>query len=650
MGKLQKREGLPESIKNAKRFFEMRDTEKDATPQGWNNPDTWKTLNEIPAYKPFGFVAGTGSNYLFIDGDHVIKDGVMLPEAKKAFNRILNNGLTYWEYSVSGTGIHLICDLGKYAEKYDPINNDSNHIIYWIPKDQYEKLDGEAKKALPKIELFYHVNGRYCYFTGNNTEVVEVATDETASAIFKECLQMVDETQQGGSKRIDWESVGAKFNEVDGDTARKIMDALNYIDPDDYPVWIKVGQALQNIGMPFEVWDEWSQKSTKYGDGNEKYGTGYKWGSFRRTDSNWNAGTIFKLAKQGGWNAKEPEKETDEPKKPDNVAEYLKSSFAADVEKYKKSCTVKTGFRNLDAVQEMSPGLYVIGAISSLGKTTFIHQMMDQMALDGTPVIMFSFEQSKLELASKGLARCIARSGAYYKEHLTSTQIRKGISNEHLEKAMRLYEQIGKNEYIVEGNFETTMKDIEDYIKDFLDEHEEKPVVIIDYLQIIQPTDPRQGTKEYMDAHVRALKIMQLKYDLIVIAISSLNRTNYYLPVDYESFKETGAIEYSANVIWGLQLSCLNDELYDKANRIVEKRKKASEAMKQDPREIELVNLKNRFGKSRYKCMFAYCPEDDYFFPIDDIRPVLNEEEDKAVQKFDTTSKDLPKSEPRTVI
>ena len=45
-----------------------------------------------------------------------------------------------------------------------------------------------------------------------------------------------------------------------------------------------------------------------------------------------------------------------------------------------------------------------------------------------------------------------------------------------------------------------------------------------------------------------------------MFVISSLNRSNYTARIDYEAFKESGNIEYTGEVIFGLQLKCINDE------------------------------------------------------------------------------------------
>ena len=46
---------------------------------------------------------------------------------------------------------------------------------------------------------------------------------------------------------------------------------------------------------------------------------------------------------------------------------------------------------------------------------------------------------------------------------------------------------------------------------------------------------------------------MSRDYRLPIIGISSFNRDNYTAPVNLASFKESGAIEYSSDVLIGLQ-------------------------------------------------------------------------------------------------
>ena len=98
----------------------------------------------------------------------------------------------------------------------------------------------------------------------------------------------------------------------------------------------------------------------------------------------------------------------------------------------------------------------------------------------------------------------------------------------------------------------------------------EKPVVIIDYLQVIAADkDPETGrkmteTRQIIDHNITELKRISRDLDITVILISSVNRANYMQPIDFESLKESGGIEYTCDVCWGLQLQCLNDPIFEK--------------------------------------------------------------------------------------
>ena len=92
--------------------------------------------------------------------------------------------------------------------------------------------------------------------------------------------------------------------------------------------------------------------------------------------------------------------------------------------------------------------------------------------------------------------------------------------------------------------------------------------------------------------------------------------TGYHVSHVWVIAGDTIDIEYTADVVWGLQLEALHDKLFDSQGKINEKRRKVKEAKAANPRRIELVCLKNRFGISSYSCMFDYYPQFDFFRPI----------------------------------
>lgn len=304
--------------------------------------------------------------------------------------------------------------------------------------------------------------------------------------------------------------------------------------------------------------------------------------------------------------------------KPDNTTYYIDRLMTGEIELFKND--IKTGFSNLDAqAGGLYPGLYVLAAISSLGKTSFALQLADQLAEAGNDVLFFSLEQSRLELVSKSIARrTVTKDTAgnlQFDNAVTSLGIRKGYLPPQVLAAAEEYKQAaGDRISVIEGNFNCDISFIGDYIRQYIRRNDARPVVFVDYLQILQPAEGqrRQSTKEVIDANITALKRLSRELNITVIAISSVNRANYLQPIDFESLKESGSIEFSADVVWGLQLQCLNDPDFEKEDT-TGKRERVKQAKAATPRKIELCCLKNRYGIANYSCYFEYYPANDLF-------------------------------------
>lgn len=305
--------------------------------------------------------------------------------------------------------------------------------------------------------------------------------------------------------------------------------------------------------------------------------------------------------------------------KPDNTAYYIDQLMSGEIARFRE--VKKTGFANLDEkAGGLNTGLYAIAAISSLGKTTFAAQMADQLAAAGHDVLFFSLEQSRLELVSKSIARRTAQKDM--ENAVTSLSIRRGYLPPQVLTAAKEYAQEVQDRIsVIEGNFACNISFIGEYVRQYIRRTDTRPVVFVDYLQILQPEQTgnrQQSTREMVDNTITELKRISRELDLTVFVISSVNRANYLTPIDFESLKESGGIEYTCDCIWGLQLQCLNDPVFDKANNIKERREKIKEAKAANPRKIELVCLKNRYGVANFSCYFDYYPANDLFQPCSD--------------------------------
>lgn len=304
--------------------------------------------------------------------------------------------------------------------------------------------------------------------------------------------------------------------------------------------------------------------------------------------------------------------------KPDNTADYIRRGMAAEIEVLRAQTGRKTGFTNLDAeAGSIYAGLYCVGAISSLGKTTFVYQLCDQMAAAGEHILYFSMEQSRLEMVSKSIARQTRIENKY---PVSSLQIRTGAKGESITRATAAYLQsVGDRVSVIEGNYGCTVSFIGNTARTYKAQNGKTPIIVVDYLQVLRPdTDPTTGRaptdpRQIVDSNLIALKRLSRELETPVFVICSVNRSNYLTPIDFEAFKESGAIEFTADVVWGLQLEAMNDAIFEKEGKIKEKRETVAKAKAADPRKIELVCLKNRFGKSRYNVHFTYYPAYDYF-------------------------------------
>lgn len=312
-----------------------------------------------------------------------------------------------------------------------------------------------------------------------------------------------------------------------------------------------------------------------------------------------------------------------EAKEEAEKAEYLKSaastyidSFMSDIIENSSNQVISTGFKNLDEILDggLYPGLYIVAARSSLGKTTFVLQMADQIAQQGRDVLIISLEMARSELMARSISRLTFLHEVNTRGKIQNAKTSRGIMTgaryekystyelDTIDAAISEYKKYANHIFIYEG-----MGDIgADQIRKLTDQHKRitgrAPVVIVDYLQIMAPADVRATDKQNADRNVVALKILSRDYETPVISVSSINRQSYNTEISEESLKESGGIEYGSDVVIGLQLRGVGSEDFNK-----------DEAISASPREIELVILKNRNGKSRVKAEFDYHTMFNYY-------------------------------------
>ena len=290
------------------------------------------------------------------------------------------------------------------------------------------------------------------------------------------------------------------------------------------------------------------------------------------------------------------------------LTDYFAHQLKSDIDSLKNYAERKTGFENIDEHQFFSPGLYVIGATPAAGKTTFCWQLLEQLAEHGESCIYCSYEMSGLELFTKTASRRLFLRNS--ETALTAAQIRRGGLSKALDEVILEIANSKANLSVLELQDES-IDELLIRLKPLCLDKQKAPVICLDYLQIVPSS--KESTKLGVDDSVRKLKKFQRDTNTTFIVISSFNRTNYTQSVSFESFKESGNIEYTADVVWALQLNILNSI---NPGNISDSRKKIDEAKKKQPRQIQLKCLKNRQG-TNYDCFFNYHCAHDYFKPCE---------------------------------
>ncbi len=257
---------------------------------------------------------------------------------------------------------------------------------------------------------------------------------------------------------------------------------------------------------------------------------------------------------------------------PDRAEADLVDAFIQDLTH--PSPGYQSGFGHLDLViGGLRPGVFVIAAAPSAGKTTFIKQMADQVAEcnDGVPVLFFSYEQSASELRRKTLARL---------SKIDNQRIREGkVQEGDLAVAVEYIRRFGRRLKVIEADVRHNVGMIRLIAQREKHQAGKSPVIFIDYLQIMPAADLKMKDKRAeVDSLVSELRRLARDIDVPVIVISSMSRA-YYDQAKVEGFKESGGIEYGADLA---AIMSVQAETPDRTER-----------------SIDLVILKNRNGGRR---------------------------------------------------
>lgn len=235
---------------------------------------------------------------------------------------------------------------------------------------------------------------------------------------------------------------------------------------------------------------------------------------------------------------------------------------------------LSTGFRDLDnQTNGLQPSeLVILAARPSMGKTAFVLNLAEAIAdRSQAGVVVFSLEQSKHELAERFL--CI-------RGRLDMHKLRKGeLDEDDRDKLLRVSHELSELPIFIDDQPGRSMSQIGAICRR-LKRKDDVRIVIIDYLQLIEPEDKRAPREQQIAQITRRLKFLAKELEVPVVALAQLNR-GVELREDKRpklaDLRESGAIEQDADIVMFLH----RPEMYDPADH---------------PGEAEVVVAKHRNG------------------------------------------------------
>ncbi len=208
---------------------------------------------------------------------------------------------------------------------------------------------------------------------------------------------------------------------------------------------------------------------------------------------------------------------------------------------------VETGYHRLD---EMTGGLHnseliVLAARPSMGKTAFAMNLAEHAALVlKAPTLFVSLEMSAIELADRLLCS-VARVNGH--------RLRNGtISNEDRARLVEKAALISQSPLYVDDSPGRTVTEIAAAARRIARREGRLGLIVIDYLQLIEPDNPQDPRQEQVARMTRRLKGLARDMNVPIVCLAQLNRQAEVSKDNrpkLSHLRESGAIEQDADVV-----------------------------------------------------------------------------------------------------
>ncbi|RDU70993.1 replicative DNA helicase [Helicobacter brantae] len=263
---------------------------------------------------------------------------------------------------------------------------------------------------------------------------------------------------------------------------------------------------------------------------------------------------------------------------------------------------LNTGFAELNRITTgFNAGeLIIIGARPSMGKTTFVLNMVQKFLSTGKGVAFFSLEMQAEHLMLRMLSSATS---------IPLQDLRIGnLSDEKWEDLSASANFMAKQQLFIDDNSHLTITQLKSKMRKLKLKYPEVSALVVDYLQLMSGSKGGGGEgkrQEEISEISRGLKILAREMQIPVIALSQLNRgleNREDKRPQLSDLRESGAIEQDADVI----LFLYRDDVYRKKEEKAKEEKAKKEGNKytsqyeeKNIEKAEIIVAKNRNGETK---------------------------------------------------
>jgi len=207
-----------------------------------------------------------------------------------------------------------------------------------------------------------------------------------------------------------------------------------------------------------------------------------------------------------------------------------------------------SGFHDLDT---MTGGMHesefiILAARPSMGKTALATNITEYVSIEaGVTTLFVSLEMARIELAQ----RMLCSQG-----RIDASKFRSGfLSGEDRRKLVEASAKLGKAPLFIDDTPARTITEIAACARRLKRRHD-LGLIVIDYLQLIQPDDPRDPRQEQVAKMARRLKALARELRVPILCLAQVNRQveaggkEGHRP-RLSHLRESGAIEQDADVV-----------------------------------------------------------------------------------------------------